>query len=465
MDTKEKEKTQEYPEEDVKFRIAALRYHAVKSHPYLSTALFALTPYIKKIGTFAVDKRWNLYCDPEKVMNWSLEEGQAVLIHEINHVLRKHFSRCEKLQIPDEEYKVVNIAQDIPINDDLKDEGLRLPEGLFYSSTFNLPKGLAWEEYYDLLMKDHVQYLQICGPNCGDDPDCPNNKNKSDQPSQSNSNPGDSSNKSGNSKIKQPKSGSGNKTTRIHVDCGSGAHGHKQEYEEPGGIEKGEQILIIKHTAQQVKDQADKQPGSVPAGMLRWAEKYLSSRVRWDAELRASFRAGLANKQGMVDFSYQKFSRRQSVFPLTILPAIRKPTPKVSVIIDTSGSMDNTALAQCLAEVKGLLMSSGTLGEATVITLDTQVGFAKKIAHPSQIKLVGGGGTDMGRGFIYLKEKNIKSDVIVVMTDGFTPWPAEKPLAAKIIILLVGATVNNSKIPWAKVIKVDNSATEQNYDY
>ena len=38
-----------------------------------------------------------------------------------------------------------------------------------------------------------------------------------------------------------------------------------------------------------------------------------------------------------------------------------------------------------------------------------------------------GGGTDMGAGIVWLNENGVEPDVCVVLTDGYTPWPARAP--------------------------------------
>jgi predicted metal-dependent peptidase len=148
-----------------------------------------------------------------------------------------------------------------------------------------------------------------------------------------------------------------------------------------------------------------------------------------------------------------KMSRRQSCFPKIILPALRRPSPTVAIIGDTTGSMDNKALGRAQAEVKGILKSTGAINDTLFLSVDAEVHNAKKIVKSSQIKFYGGGGTDMRVGFEYLKEKKIRPNVVVVFTDAFTPWPkVEYPW--KTIVIVIGDG-NTSEIPKSyKVIRV-----------
>ena len=48
-----------------------------------------------------------------------------------------------------------------------------------------------------------------------------------------------------------------------------------------------------------------------------------------------------------------------------------------------------------------------------------------------------GGGTDMGRGIEAAMRLRPKPSVIVVLTDGYTPWPHERPRGVRVIVGLL----------------------------
>ena len=43
------------------------------------------------------------------------------------------------------------------------------------------------------------------------------------------------------------------------------------------------------------------------------------------------------------------------------------------------------------------------------------------------VELLGGGGTDMGAGLAKAAELRPRPDLIIVLTDGYTPWPSAPP--------------------------------------
>src|SRR6187431_2266402 len=45
------------------------------------------------LGTFATSKRWVTYYDPAMLREWTTAETAAVIVHELEHLLRRHAER------------------------------------------------------------------------------------------------------------------------------------------------------------------------------------------------------------------------------------------------------------------------------------------------------------------------------------------------------------------------------------
>lgn len=108
--------------------------------------------------------------------------------------------------------------------------------------------------------------------------------------------------------------------------------------------------------------------------------------------------------------------------------------PDVAVIVDTSGSMSSEDLAQCMADVTGIVRATTPPGVARrpvrVIPCDNSPGDVQSVRHRADLallELTGGGGTDMGAGIRSAVGLRPRPDVVVVLTDGATPWPARPP--------------------------------------
>src|SRR5262249_32109685 len=128
------------------------------------------------------------------------------------------------------------------------------------------------------------------------------------------------------------------KTAGTWLDCGNGADGVPPPRPGGGGVPRWQGGLGRGGGAQGGLAPG-KQPGTVPAGLLRWAEEVLNPKVDWRAVLAAELRRAVAEVCGAVDYSYRRPSRRASVTAPVVLPALRRPVPEVAVVCDTSGSM------------------------------------------------------------------------------------------------------------------------------
>src|SRR6202030_2701334 len=113
------------------------------------------------------------------------------------------------------------------------------------------------------------------------------------------------------------------------------------------------QAHLIRLTVARDVELAAKSRGTVPGGLVRWAESVLRPRVDWRRDLAGAIRRGAAQVSGRVDYSYRRRSRRSAAVPDVVLAGLVRPVPEVVVVCDTSGSMGTAALERCLAEVDG----------------------------------------------------------------------------------------------------------------
>jgi len=350
------------------------------------------------LGTVGTDRYWHLYIDPDVVATWSVEELGSVLIHETHHLLRDHADRANALGVTTDQQRRFNVAADCEINDDLRD--LSLPVGGVSPEVFGFAPGELAETYFVLL-----ESLQALGG----------------------------------------------------PECGSGAHGVGQSWELGPShgpvVGKVEADLIRQQTAIDIRSSLQA-GGQVPAGLERWARAYLNPTVDWRRELGAQVRSGIDLIAGSVDYSYRRPSRRTGspIGRAVILPALVQPVPRVAVVVDTSASMSELSLNQALAEIKGLLQSNtGTRARLSVLACDTAVHQTQRVFSASQIQLTGDGGTDMGAGIRAALALRPTPELVVVITDGFTPWPGVRPLV-QIVVALIGEGPEPPK--WARSVRI-----------
>jgi predicted metal-dependent peptidase len=209
--------------------------------------------------------------------------------------------------------------------------------------------------------------------------------------------------------------------------------------------EKGPLLEAIRREVAGRILEAAKRRGDVPGDLIRFAEAVLTPKVPWETLLRALVSQALAPVRGPVHRTYAVLHRR-TPFLGAILPGGRDGLPRIALVVDTSGSMSDRELEQALAEVRRILALVGTL---TVYSVDAAVQAAQTVRDARQVRLKGGGGTDMRVGI----EEALKGrpDLIVVYTDGHTPWPEKAPPVPVVVV----CTTDEKTPPWAKRVRVE----------
>jgi predicted metal-dependent peptidase len=233
-------------------------------------------------------------------------------------------------------------------------------------------------------------------------------------------------------------------------DCGSGADGVGRPWDQPGGLRPGQAELLRLGVAADIQ----RDPGSVAAGWLRWAQSVSPSRTDWRRVLAAELRSAVAAVSGSVDYSYRRPSRRAHTNTRIVLPSMVRPVPDIAIVCDTSGSMDSQLLARALAEIEALLARAGLRGrQVRVLSVDAQVHAVDRVNRASQVQLAGGGGTDMGAGIEAAVALRPRPSIIVVLTDGFTPWPVKPPRGSRVVVGILGSRVPGPD--WARTVHID----------
>jgi predicted metal-dependent peptidase len=420
--------------------LAAARLWAASKFPYLATGLFGVQASADPgSGTVSVDEGWRLHADPELTAGWSAAQLGSVLVHHVGHLLRAHGERAQGAGVrPDETTDWIRAA-DAEINDDLVRAGLDLPGQPVLPRDLGAGDGLLAEQYFAGIRRP--------APSTGAGGDG-GAKGKGEAREISGAGGEDRAGTQPRSAAKGRGEAAG-----TWLDCGSGADGMPRPGQGQEGLPRWQAELLRRQVAQDVIAHG-KQPGTVPAGLLRWAEEVLNPKVDWRAVLAAELRRAVAEVCGAVDYSYRRPSRRSVVTAPVVLPALRRPVPEVAVVCDTSGSMTEDLLAMALAEVEGLLRALGLARQVRVLACDTAVAPAQRVSSARQVQLAGGGGTDMGAGIAAAAGLRPRPAVAVVLTDGYTPWPAVPPKGMRVVVGLLGEQAPEAPA-WARAVRVE----------
>ncbi|MFC7547680.1 VWA-like domain-containing protein [Plantactinospora sp. GCM10030261] len=361
-------------------KLYAARLHAARVRPYLATALFALHVVpSRRVPTMAVDPHWRCYVSPAFVARSPLRELAGVWVHEVSHLLRDHHGRGDRfadrhgLTGAGERLRM-NIAADCEINDDVYGDGLDRPHGAVVPEALRLRAGELMEDYLrQFRLGPYTQGLSW-------------------------------------------------------LDCGSGADGLTREWDlgpdGAHGLSPQERDAVRFRIARGIVGH----PGDAPGGWRRWAEEAFHPPQPWRELLGAAVRSAASGAGAGDDYRYGRPARRAAGLPGVVLPSLRRRPPRVSVVIDTSGSVSDAELGSALLEVVAITRAVGGRRDlVTVLSCDTAARVAGPICRAEGIPLVGGGGTDLRTGFAAALRTCPRPDVVVALTDGQTPWPDAQP--------------------------------------
>lgn len=407
---------------DARLRVMAARVIAQQRWPYLSSVLFSLklvpTPPTQ-LSTMAVDSGWRLYYSPQFVLDQTPEALATVLLHEALHCLHAHAERFRALHRP-EAHVLWNVAGDAGINEILDESSMPWPSvepvRIKDLTQFSASKDMTTEAIFFSIL---------------DSEEAP----------------------------------------RLSFDCGSVVDARRRGYElsaadpDRRALRTDQQAVMRDRTAHDVL-QRHRNRGDVPSALLRWATDLLEPTISWREELSSRMRRDLAMIAGRRDYVYTRPSRRQSAMhtagSTVILPAMRQPAPpRVACVIDTSGSISDAELRDFASELVGITRASGVSGGVTVIPCDASPGPVQRIRSRTDIdhlQLPGGGGTDMGAGIQAAQQVRPSPHILVVFTDGYTPWPEQKPHDfTSIIVVLSDSSARSTVPPWAHIIEMSDS--------
>lgn len=382
---------------------AASGPNAPRDLAYLATAVYALsTVSSPEVDTIRADEYWRLYVNPDWAADTGAPEIGRELAHVVWHLLMDHSARARGIGVDATTSRAWHLACDLTISDTLADDGA-CPQSVTDSAaaarTTNprLGTGRSAEDYYAILSR------LPAGGGDGDRLD----------------------------------------TMSDRDSCGSAADGIPRASDLPpdadvGTLERIDAEVIRERVAIDYLA-AQKGRGDNPRYAARWAKEITQPTIAWEPLLAKAVRRGIGWTSGRHEPTWTRPSRRQSVQPDVLRPGWRRPVPAVAMVIDTSGSIDDKLLGRAMGEVDGALHGLGIPdGSITVLACDAAVGAVTRVRKATEATLVGGGGTDLRVGIAAASELRPRPDLIVVFTDGYTPWPSAPPPGSAVVAAMLG---------------------------
>lgn len=335
-----------------------------------------------------------LYYNPDFVSTLGHEELKAVLIHEAMHVLLHHITRAAHYSYS---MKGFNIAADMAINCNISN----LPDAAIYPKTFGLPEHEAAEWYYRKLKKE--------------------------------------ADKRGGFEEMLKGKGELVDDHSMWGDCEDDVVKEKIR-----GIAK-----------KAIKEQEKKGWGSIAGDIVSQILAANRSVVNWKKEVRYFIGKlvlhGHRSTRSRLNRREQSLAanRVEELQDIYLHPGKRKHyTSRLLVAIDTSGSVSDNELSEFVDEINGMIHHV----ECDYICFDTQLygepkPFSKRAKH---VEIKGRGGTSFHPVCNLIDE--LKYDGLVIMTDGFAPFP-DKPKAR--VMWCLTKSGESVTPPWGKRVVIE----------
>ncbi len=376
---------------------------APRDLPYLAHALYALS--VVETATAAgisADQHWRLYVNPAVVARLEVPELGRELTHLTWHLLMDHAGRARGMRVDLTTAEHWHQAADLTIAETLQPVGATpAPTAAEAARTSavagpRLGSNRSAEQYYAVLSG-----LPVTPPDARAQP-----------------------------------------PTEDGCRCGSCCDGLTRTTDLPADadiatISQVEADMIRTQVAIDYTEHA-KGRGDTPGEALRWAREITHPTIPWEPLLARAVRRGIGWTTGRAEPTWTRPSRRQSVTPGILQPGWRRPVPHVAMVVDTSGTVDDQLLGRAMAEVESAITALGIPGGAvTVLACDAAVGAVTRVRRASDAVLIGGGGTDMRVGMAAASAQRPRPDLIVVLTDGYTPWPSTPPPGSAVIAAML----------------------------
>lgn len=443
-----------------RFDVALFRLQ--RDHPWARRTLRNLAPFPGHgAGALGVDKWLRMYVNTRYVLGmWTQEQLTTAIWHECHHLLRNHEAR---LGSDGHDHHLANVAADLEINYDLAQQGAVLPPDILNHENQGMTgfEGHEAESMYAELVgrKEEEKFKgpkqpsddQDSEPSDDDDEDgvpFQQEGGKSDpsaEPPESDeeeredggedgSPQEDEGEQSQGSQAPQEQSGDSDDEPVTPMGCGSGAGGDQLE-EELGEPEQEDQARVereMRRQAEEVVSEVERHGHSDTTEEVYKVslDKLDTSEIDWRQEIapyiRQSFEQVMDDAE---EYTFKHRSRRQAAVDDVLLPGSFRPTPKLAVVVDVSGSMDFGKLKLALQEVHGIM---DRLAIPTFMAIPFCTGpmreFPIQVHSSADIMEVMedvGGGTDMLEGIEYAVDV-CGAEIVVVLTDAdceWDPWP------------------------------------------
>lgn len=198
------------------------------------------------------------------------------------------------------------------------------------------------------------------------------------------------------------------------------------------------------------------QDGHIPTYIRQMIDRFNSREVDWKTALH-----NFCRRIDFFDYSWMRGDRRYTQQDLYLPDYTETDSDELEAsdllfFVDTSGSMSDEEVGMLMAEIRSAISIFNNRLKGKLGFFDTQVIEPVEFDDEQSFKMIeakGGGGTDFKCIFKYI-DKNEKKPpaAIIIMTDGFAPFPDEKIAKGVPVLWIIYKT--KVKPPWGEVITI-----------
>jgi predicted metal-dependent peptidase len=409
-------------------KLTAARVRLILERPFIGALVMHLPLEAASADwcdTIATDAR-SFYFNPRYVDKLDFAETQFVLAHCALHCALGHFARRAHRTL-----RRWDVACDNAVNLLLLDDGLKMPAGALAVTGY---RGLSAEEIYPLIPAGgldrtlDVHAADLAGMKSSLSTTAGSWRRQDEQDSAAeltSIEESDTWDDAGNERAKGPR------LARRPLEVQAG------EREALAMKWRGRMAAARQHA---------RQVGRLSASWTRLVDELIEPALPWRV-LLARFMMSAARD----DYSYQRLSRREGP---AVMPRLATGEVDVCIAIDTSGSIQQSALAEFTAEVDSL--KSQIRARVTVLAcderLDTRSPWTFQAWEPVSLPTTfsGGGGTTFVPVFEWIAGTQYRPDVLVYLTDAEGEFPPIAP-DYPVIWLVKG----KAGVPWGERIQLN----------
>lgn len=353
-----------------------------------------------------------IYFHPKLVREASPRKMAFVVLHETLHIFLEHQTRGVEMGY---DPMLWNIAADYYINPVClgyyRDENGNICRHEAYEKYVEIDPSWKFEEKFIGMSADEIYWYIL--------KDCNNNKEEARKKYCGDGQSGDLMPGPG-------KAGEGEGEGEGNIFSPGEGTGDKMFDWVPDAQASRSQIQKNRRTSATAIARAQKQGtgiGAHEAGMVRYMEDLFRPKVHWTDHIHHLARAAVKDRS-----TYNRVSRRSQ--GEIILPSKHGEKLVATFGVDTSGSMSDAELSEAASEFHGV-MDQFLSWEAELVSCDVKAHLIDRFASgngdtftASDVKLKGGGGTDMSPIVAYNNERIERGEevnVCIIVTDGYVP--------------------------------------------